>query len=134
MYSYTTPTYDLGSMIPQDWRGWDSYRNRLSRYEVYDGYYHNVAYHTIVSYSEMLKWTERLYKHVRGVYNPVQRLVELYVAKAYPGALDTEDATSGAIPITGTEDDNLRQAIITLWQTSRWGMKKNYLTRNLSCL
>lgn len=126
---FNAQTYDLNSLIPR-WLGdWDDYQTRLARYEIYDGYYHNIAYNTIVSYSQALKVHERLYKHVRGVYNPIMRVVELYVAKIYGGELDIEDAQSGAIPIE-TDNDALREAITTLWRASRWGQKKSLYVRN----
>ena len=126
--NYSVYTYDLSSHIPQEWRGWNDYNCRLSRYEVYEGYYHNLAYHTIMSYSQTLKVVESLYKHVRGVYNPVKRLVEAYVAKTYGGMLDIHQARKGVIPIE-TEDDRVRTAITTLWKDSQWGQKKSLYTR-----
>lgn len=129
MALYSSGTYDLNMLIPSFLSDWDDYSTRLQRYEVYDGYYHNIAYHSIVSYSQSLKTLERLYKHVRGVYNPVMRLVELYVAKVYGGELDTENAEYGAIPIE-TDNPGLREAIAQLWRNSRWGEKKSVYVRN----
>lgn len=122
-------TYNLNDLIPQDWREWDNYWSRLNRYEVFAGYYHNIAYHSIVTYSQALKVQERLYKHVRGVYNPVKRLCESYVAKVYGGMLDTENGTTGAIPLQ-SENAALLEAIQTLWIASRWGQKKSLYVRN----
>lgn len=122
-------SYNLNSFIPQDWRGWDDYINRLSRYEVFEGYYHNIAYHAIVTYSQALKTTERLYKHVRGVYNPINRLVESYVSKVYGGVLDTQKGQAGSIPLD-TDNEALTQAIIQLWRDSQWGQKKSLYVRN----
>jgi hypothetical protein len=128
MYGSAT-SYNPQSFIPQDWRGWDDYTNRIARYEVFTGYYHNLQYHTIISYSQGLKHTERLYKHVRGVYNPVKRLVDGYVSKIYGGVLDTQRGKSGSIPLD-TDDDRLRDAITTLWLASNWGQKKSLYTRH----
>jgi hypothetical protein len=128
-YTESIATYDPASLLPRYSRGWDDYHRRLARYEIFDGYYHNMAYHTIVTFSEALRHRERLYKHVRGVYNPVMRLVELYVGKSYPGTLDLKDAKTGAVPIDDA-DDNLRQAIIQLWKTSRWQQGKSVYPRN----
>lgn len=128
IFPYGT-TYNLNDLIPQDWRNWDDYYSRLNRYEVFGGYYHNIAYHSIVTYSQALKVTERLYKHVRGVYNPVKRLCEGYVSKVYGGMLDTQEATKGAIQIE-TENAALMEAIKTLWIASKWGQKKSLYVRN----
>jgi hypothetical protein len=128
-YPRETTSYDAGALLPRFNYGWDDYDRRLARYTIFDGYYHNMAYHTIVTYSSTLRFVERLYKHVRGVYNPVMRLVELYVGKAYPGTLDLRTADAGAIPIADA-DDNLRQAIIQLWKDSRWQQSKSLYPRN----
>lgn len=125
----STNSYNLNSFIPQDWRGWNRYENRLARYDVYQGYYHNLAYHSFMSYSESLKVTERLYKHVRGVYNPVRRLVESYVNKVQPGVLDMDNAEDGALPIV-TDNEALRAVIIQLWRDSMWQQKKSLFVRN----
>lgn len=124
-----TNSYSQANFIATQARGWDTTPARLSRYEVFESYYHNIAYDRISSFSEIRKTDNRLYKHVRGVYNPVQRLVELYTAKCYGGLLDTETATMGAIELFGL-DDGLRDAIIQLWIASRWGQKKTLLPRN----
>ena len=128
-YSAGTQSYNLTGLLPQHWMQWDDYQTRLGRYEVFEGYYHNVAYHSIMAFAETLKFTERLYKHVRGVYNPVARLVEMYVSKIYGGALDTQTADQGAIPIV-TDNERLKEAIITLWKASRWNQKKSLYVRN----
>jgi len=70
---YQNTNYQPSIFVSQDIYGWDEYNNRLSRYEILDGYYHNTAYHRIMTYSEGLKVSEKLYKHVRGVYNPTKR-------------------------------------------------------------
>lgn len=128
MNALSSGSYNLNSFIPQDWRGWSDYQNRLSRYEVFEGYYHNIAYHSFMTYSQSLKVQERLYKHVRGVYNPINRLVEGYVSKVWGGVLDTTNGTGGAIPID-TKDTRLIEAIIQLWKASSWGQKKSLAVR-----
>lgn len=119
--------YSIQTIFPS--HTWSEYRSRLSRYEIFDGYYNNIAYNRLVTYAEGLKRNERLYKHIRGVYNPVARLVDLYVSKVYPSSLDTETAQGGAIPIIDATPA-LEQAIIALWKASNWGQKKNVYVRN----
>ncbi len=123
-------TYNLRGMIPHSGWGWDEYSNRLSRYDVYQQYYNNIMYHRIVNFAETLKASERLYKHARGVYNPVFRLVELYVAKIAGGGLDYKDpSNSAAFPID-TANEALLPAIARLWRDSRWQQKKSLYVRN----
>jgi hypothetical protein len=122
-------SYTLNDLVPSDLYDWDDYRSRLNRYDIFDGYYHNIAYHTFVSYSQGLKVQEKLYKHVRGVYNPVNRLVESYVSKVYGGLLDLENAETGAIPIQ-TNNPALITPLTTLWEDSQWGQKKSLYVRN----
>ena len=119
--------YSIRTIFPS--AQWGNYRSRLQRYEIFDGYYNNIAYNRLITYAEGLKRDERLYKHIRGVYNPVARLVDLYVSKIFPSSLDTQTATAGAIPIIDSTPE-LDQAIITLWQASNWNQKKNVFVRN----
>lgn len=121
--------YDVGDFIPQTWRGWDDYNTRLARYEIFEGYYHNLAYHKIMQYAQQLKVTEQLYKHVRGVRNPVKRLCESIVSKVYGGALDTENGIAGAIPLQA-ENTALIESVLQLWRDSAWGQKKSLYVRN----
>lgn len=120
-------TYSIHDIFPT--HRWESYWSRLSRYEVFDGYYNNIAYNRLIRYAELLKSTERLYKHIRGVYNPIARLVDLYVAKVYPGTLDMQDAIQGAIPIVDSTPE-LNRSITQLWKSSNWNQKKNVYVRN----
>lgn len=122
-------SYTLYNLVPSDLYAWDDYNSRLNRCDIFSGYYHNIAYHSFVTYSQGLKTTEGLYKHVRGVYNPVNRLVESYVSKVYGGLLDTETTQAGSIPIQ-TENLALIEAIKSLWIASKWGQKKSLYVRN----
>ena len=123
-FDNASTTYKVGDFIPQTWRGWDDYAARLGRYEVLEGYYHNLAYHKIMQYAQSLKVTEALYKHVRGVHNSTHRLVEGYVSKVFSGVLDTETGKDGAIPLQA-EDERLIEAVLTLWRDSQWGQKNH---------
>lgn len=127
-FDSASTVYNVGDFIPQTWRGWDDYSARLARYEILEGYYHNLAYHKIMQYAQSLKVEEQLYKHVRGVKNSGKRLVETHVSKVYGGALDTQKGEAGAIPLD-TKDERLRQAIIQGWRDSQWGQKKSLYVR-----
>lgn len=70
---------------------------------------------------------QRLYPNLRGIYNPVTRLTNAYVASIVGGKLDplAGDGTvrRTALPIL-TEHENLRQPISKLWQWSNFDIKK----------
>jgi hypothetical protein len=128
-FDNASTTYDVGDFIPQTWRGWDDYSSRLARYEILEGYYHNLAYHKIMPYAQQIKVTESMYKHVRGVRNPVRRNAEAIVSKIYGGMLDTETGLTGSIPLQ-SENETLIESITRLWELSMWGQKKSLYVRN----
>lgn len=121
--------YREQALIPTDETKWDDYESRLFRYWFNDAYYNNIAYRSLSKFSTALKHQQGLYKHIRGIYNPVARLTDLYVAKTYGGSLDFDTLTKGAIPIV-TDHDALREAIKQLWIWSNWGTKKSLYVRN----
>ncbi len=116
------------ALIPTDNYDWNEYQSRLFRYALAESYYSNIAYRDITSFSSRLKSVSDLYKHVRGIYNPVSRLTEAYSAKVYGGSLDFEDLSRGAIPLTMASDE-LKLAIRQLWLWSNWGMQKTLYVR-----
>lgn len=107
---------------------WDSYTARLFRYAHAEAYYNNHIYTSLVRYSAQHMAASKLYKHTRGVYNPVSRLVDFYVDKVYGGSLDMADLIGGAIPIV-TDNDLLRDALRQLWEWSAWRTKKSLYVR-----
>ncbi len=115
-------------LIPTEHFSWDDFQSRLMRYFLAETYYNNIAYRSIASTSTLLKVKRELYDHIRGVYNPVYRLVEAYTAKVYGGALDFEDLSTGAIPILMADDD-LKAAIKQLWLWSNWRIQKGVYVR-----
>jgi hypothetical protein len=116
------------SLVPDERFGWDTRAARLLRYDVCDAYYNNVAYSQIVAFAAQLKVSAKLYKYIRGIYNPSERLVDAYPANIYGGSLDFENATKGAIPIIQA-DDTLRGSIKQLWIWSNWGNQKSLFVR-----
>jgi hypothetical protein len=108
---------------------WPVYAARLFRYAHFEAYYHNIVYTSLVRYTSQHRENEGLYKHIRGIYNPVQRLVDLYVAKVYGGPLDLETLDGGAIPFAGL-DDRLRTAILQTYTWSNWATKKSLYVRH----
>lgn len=111
----------------EEWE-WDEYAARLFRYYHNAAYYHNVVYRDITRSATTHRYKMGLYKHIRGIYNPVGRLVDLYVAKVYGGALDMESAERGAIPLAQA-NDALRAAIVQVWKWSNWQTAKSLFIR-----
>jgi len=72
------------------WRGdtADSITTRAARYEVLWGFYLNDIYDEAVNdLAAVYKRQEQLYSGIVGLYNPVSRLVDFYVAKVGGGEL-----------------------------------------------
>ncbi len=91
--------YSARSLYPRIEWGWNDYASRLSRYNVYQAYFDNSIYSSLESFSERLKVDERLYKHVRGIYNPIKRENDLYAANVYQGQINLTDLGAGALPL-----------------------------------
>ena len=87
-----------GSFQPTERAGWDLYESRLARYELFDNYYSNTAYSAVDRFAVAYKSQNKLYQHIRPIYNPVSRLVKSYVAKVYGGTLDMQDMNGFQYP------------------------------------
>lgn len=107
---------------------WDTYAARMERYKRNASYDTNRIYFDPQILFRIQIMRPALYKHIRGIYNPVNRLNRLYDAKVYGGALDWELLRDGAIPIDQA-DDKLRAAIKQLWLWSNWQRGKNLFVR-----
>lgn len=100
--------------VPRSEWGYNEYHARLNRYWVNQAYYDNTVYDAIEAFSPTLKASERLYRHVRGVYNPVFRENKLITSFAYRGTLDTDNLGDGALPLlydNAALDEPLRQVM-----------------------
>lgn len=116
----------LDAYAPQTW---DTYTARAIRYNANMAYYENTIYGVLLSQMNAHKATNSLYKFIRGIRNPVARLVNLQVAKISGGTLDLETGTEGAFPLASM-DDTLAHAIIALRKSSNWGMHKTLFVRH----
>lgn len=130
LFSGSTSSSALStSLKPEEDATWDTLDARMGRYSLNTTYYNNKAYKNIKKLiAAHLNRPRRLYRNTRGVYNPVSRLVQLYVAKLYGGELDYDNLEEGAIPIRQA-DDKLRDAIRQLWIWSNWATKKSLYGR-----
>lgn len=107
---------------------WDTHSARVARYVENTRYYNNNPYGLLLTQALQTNTRPGLYKSIRGVRNPVARQVDLYVSKVYPGTLDLEEGTTGAVPLSC--DPKLAQAIIELWKSSNWGTGKGLYTHH----
>lgn len=107
----------------------DSYDSRLARYQLYALYESNDVYTSLNRYAPALKANAKLYQFIRGIYNPISRLVDIETAKVYGGSIDwTNDLRTGAIPITGA-DETLLKSITRILKWSQFGSQKSLLVR-----
>lgn len=123
--------YKQEALVPNVEYGWNTYEARLYRYYLGDLYYSNAVYKSLASNSAgaQRKIDNKLYKRIRGIYNPVFRLVDSYVSKVYGGELDLDLLQRGALPIENADDstrDNLRNLLI--W--SNWRANKALFVRH----
>lgn len=91
--------YDPAALSPGESGVWDTLAARLFRYGHYEHYYHNTIYSALEKSAALHRSREKLYKHIRAIYNPVARQNDLLVSLIYAGALDLETLTGGAIPL-----------------------------------
>lgn len=127
-WSAFSNTYNGRALVPGEEFGWDRYEARLFRY------YNNAAYYNATIYSSLNRWSSvhqaqlGLYRHIRSIYNPVQRQNDLLVSYVYGGSLDTEDLSSGAIPIA-TDHTQLITPLKQIFTWSRFGELKSLYIR-----
>jgi len=125
-YDAAVMAYRQEDFVPQIDFGWDEYESRLARYHYNSFYVHNNIYAQVNHYSDWYKHKEGLYKHIRGLRNPVSRLVNIEVAKIFGGFINYETFKDGALPIVGA-DDTLLEGIRTIWQWSNMNdLKRAY--------
>lgn len=122
-YTAFQAAYNNKSLVPQLDYGWDTYPMRRSRYRTYDTYQNNTAYSTINNQAAALKLDNKLYKWVRGIYNPVARFNNLSVAYISGGEIDMDSLTMGCLPVV-TDNEAIRTALLQVLEWSRWGEYK----------
>lgn len=120
-------------ITPEEQFDWDEYPARLGRYALYEALYNNTAYRGIERWSVAYKNKYELYKHIRGIYNPAYRLVELISAKTMGGMIDWTALKTGAIPVTDA-DDTLIEALLQVMKWSKWGQAKTLYARRTAML
>jgi hypothetical protein len=107
----------------------NSYAARAARYDQYQMWYDNTMFETINAFMNVQRSQLKLYRHIRAIYNPVHRLVNLETAKTYGGSIDWAGGLRiGAIPVVGA-DDTLVEAIKTILKWSNFGTEKGPYVR-----
>ena len=125
-------TYQEGAIAPTynplSGGDWNNYAYRVLRYNIMEAYYHNTMFNDINTWLTTLKIKYGLYQHIRSIYNPAGRLVDLDVSKTYGGSINMQTLDGGAIPIAGA-DENLVNALIQVMQWSNWQTSKSLYVR-----
>jgi len=100
---------------------------RILRYDINWASYENTSYRDIHRWAKAYKTQYGLYKYIRNIYNPTNRMGEFYRMMVWGGNLDPEAGKKGAIPIlVGKKADEakLRETISHLWTLSNWSINK----------
>lgn len=114
--------------VAEEDTNWDSYAARMARYYYNRRYVDNTLYSSVNRYAAFFKQTEGLYKYLRGLRNPVSRLVKMEKAKVWGGFVNYETFKDGALVINGA-DDILLEGIRTIWQWTDIQPFKNLLVQ-----
>lgn len=122
-------TFRQEALAPLEQWQWDSIAARQFRYLHASHYYNNTVYTDLARYAAQHRNKHKLYRHIRAIYNPVARLVDIYPDKVYGGSLDFETLATGAIPLVGL-DEALATAIGQLWRWSNWQNAKSLYVRH----
>lgn len=97
-----------------------AFEARTSQYDYLWHWYNGTVFDEMATWASY-KGKYGLYRQIRAIHNPVERLVDFYAGSLYPGVL-TEDAqrlpdgTPLAIPLAEDIDPTFRAAIGQLWQ------------------
>lgn len=123
--------YRQEALVTIEELGWSEYEARMYRYNLNDLYASNAVYKSLKQYNAIgvnRKIDQRLYKHIKGVYNPVSRYCEAYVSKVYGGELDLDKFEAGAFPVRNA-DDTLRALIRQQLIYADWRRNKSLYVR-----
>lgn len=105
---------------PSTLKNFANFEARTSQYDYLWHWYSGTLFDQMAAWASY-KGKYGLYRQIRAIHNPVERLVDFYAGSLYPGVL-TEDAqrlpdgTPLAIPLAEDIDPALRSAIGQLWQ------------------
>jgi hypothetical protein len=102
---------------------WNKYDSRQIRYAIFWAFFGNDVYDEMSSrnWPQNYKTKYGLGEYIRNIYNPSHRLGEFWQAHLWAGALED-------IPLVFPKtvaDEDLRAAIMQIWQWSNWQIKKD---------
>lgn len=108
----------------------EKYEARTSQYEYLWHWYQGTLFERAALWARY-KSDYHLYRQIRAIHNPVERLVDFYAGIIYPGRLTTDRDYEGmiAIPLADDVPDELRLALAQLWQWSNWQINKGLMVR-----
>jgi hypothetical protein len=110
---------------PATFESWDG---RQARYEILWAMFENTAYRNLHAWSTKLKSDYGLYRHIRNIYNPANRLGIFWQTHLLGGSLDAAagdgQEVPSAIPIV-TDNEAQREAISQIWTWSNWATRKD---------
>jgi hypothetical protein len=117
---------DLSPFVEYGWSHVDARRNRYAIYTAYD---YNSIYSGLHAFTQTMKETNRLYKYIRGVYNPVSRQKQVMSANVYQGAINRTYLKAGAMPLD-YENEALTTAIQNIVKWSNLEQKLGPFTEH----
>ena len=103
------------------------FESRRLRYAVAWSFFENTAYQDIHSWAVTYRTRFGLYKYLRDIYSPAQRIASFARDHIWGGSLDPLAGLEGCLPIV-TDNERLRLPISTLWTWSNWGIVKDIVT------
>lgn len=105
---------------------------RTLRYALLWSAYDNTIYRDIHAFARSHRSTFGLYKYIRSIHSPANRIGEYYATHLHGGSLDIDRergaGPGGAIPID-TGNNQLRLSIAALWKASKWQANKTLYAR-----
>lgn len=127
--AFRTAFMDADLMQQED--DYTSFDGRRMRYEVLWAYYRNTAYQDAHKWARAMRAEYGLYKYIRNIYNPANRLGEFWKTHLLGGSLDLAAGDGSRVPSAlpiATDNEALRPAISQVWRWSNWQTNKNVLS------
>lgn len=102
---------------------------RPMRYAFWGARYDNSLYHSTTSMSHLYKFRKDLYRNIRELVSLSSQVVDLYTAKVFPGQIDYEDLSTGAIQVVDAATPRLIECLIQVYQWSNMQAVKTEFVR-----
>ena len=115
----SSPSQDVGEFT--------DFESRRLRYSILWSFFENTAYDNLHDWAVTYKTRYGLYRYIRDLYSPAQRIASFARDHIWGGSLDPEAGDDGCLPIL-TDNEALRLPLATLWTWSNWGIVKDIMT------